>query len=61
MDRDHFMDEFFEQVTELPMLPDPETGPQPPTSFALFPPLLSTPTPSWPFTRPSPLARLPEP
>lgn len=57
VDRDHFMDEFFEQVTELPMLSDPEAGPQPTTSFALFLPLLSTSTPPWPLD----LAHLPEP
>lgn len=57
VDRDHFMDEFFEQVTELPMLSEPEAGPQPTTSFALFPSLLSTSASPWPLN----LARLPEP
>lgn len=38
MDRDHFMDEFFEQVTELLMLLDSGADPQPTISFALFHP-----------------------
>lgn len=38
MDRDHFMDEFFEQVTEPTMPPDSEHGPQPTISFSLSPP-----------------------
>lgn len=48
VDRDHFMDEFFEQVTE----PDP----QPTTAFFLAPrtPIpLSIPPSPWPFTNPS--------
>lgn len=35
VDRDHFMDEFFEQVTGLPRPPDPGHGPQPTTPFSL--------------------------
>lgn len=38
VDRDHFMDEFFEQVTEPTMPLDPERGPQPIISFSPSPP-----------------------
>lgn len=40
MDRDHFMDEFFEQVTDTTMPPDPKHGPQPTILFSPSPPLL---------------------
>lgn len=64
VDRDHFMDEFFEQVTELPRPPDPGRGPQPTTPFSLpaapCVPRSLLPIPLGPLSSPLGLAHLPD-